>query len=293
MTLPNGWTRVSRNHTCPICEKPDWCLVHEDGTTVCARTQSDIPFGNNGAGWVHQPNGGGAGQRLPRALQPAKPAAGPPPDFTILNKRCRAAMTGTRWRKLSESLQVGVTALTELQVGWHSDLLANTFPMFDARRNVIGIRLRAIAGRKWAITGSRNGLFLPFTPPPVVKNERTGRVYVVEGPTDLAALLNLGLYGIGRPDNQSGNAMIAQFMAIHRPESIVILHDTDPPGTAAAELTRLGAHRLAGILRRQWRSVYIMQPIKAKDLREWIERRGIQARHIESIADSRSLAIGV
>ena len=291
MPLPNGWSRVNRSRVCPVCEKPDWCLVNDDGSVVCARVPSSTPFGLNGAGWVHKPDGPSRGGVVPRV--PAKKPEAPPPDFNILQKRCRAAMTGTRWRRLSESLQVGVQSLTELQVGWHEDMVAHTFPMFDPRKNIIGMRIRTTAGRKWAITGSRNGLFLPFTPPPVVKSGRTGRVYVVEGPTDLAALLNLGLYGIGRPDNQSGNAMIAQFMAIHKPESIVILHDTDPPGTPAAELTQLGAQKLAGILRRQWRSVYIMQPIKCKDLREWIERRGIKARHLESVANSRSLAIGV
>ena len=38
---------------CPICRKPDWCLISEDGNAcICARTQSDQPAGK--AGWLHK-----------------------------------------------------------------------------------------------------------------------------------------------------------------------------------------------------------------------------------------------
>lgn len=49
------WLRVNRHNPCPICEKPDWCLVFEDGkTAICARIESDKPAGNKGAGWIHK-----------------------------------------------------------------------------------------------------------------------------------------------------------------------------------------------------------------------------------------------
>jgi len=48
------WVRVTKHNRCPICGKPDWCLISEDGRfAICARIQSDKPAGDKGAGWVH------------------------------------------------------------------------------------------------------------------------------------------------------------------------------------------------------------------------------------------------
>ncbi len=48
------WIRVTRHNPCPICRKPDWCLISQDGkATICARVESDKPAGNKGAGWIH------------------------------------------------------------------------------------------------------------------------------------------------------------------------------------------------------------------------------------------------
>ena len=46
--------RVNRRNPCPVCGKPDWCLVAEDGSAaICPRTPDgavkDIP----GSGWLH------------------------------------------------------------------------------------------------------------------------------------------------------------------------------------------------------------------------------------------------
>jgi len=50
----NKWVRVTKHNLCPICGKPDWCLISEDGkSAICARTESDKPAGNKGAGWIH------------------------------------------------------------------------------------------------------------------------------------------------------------------------------------------------------------------------------------------------
>lgn len=50
------WLRVSKNSPCPICSKPDWCLVSRDGNAcICARIESDSKAGD--AGWLHKLNG--------------------------------------------------------------------------------------------------------------------------------------------------------------------------------------------------------------------------------------------
>lgn len=53
-TTPLRWARVDRRNPCPICGKPDWCLLSRDGgKAICARIESDRPAGNRGAGWTH------------------------------------------------------------------------------------------------------------------------------------------------------------------------------------------------------------------------------------------------
>ncbi len=48
------WIRVTKRNPCPVCGKPDWCLISRDGKAmICARIESDRPAGNKGAGWIH------------------------------------------------------------------------------------------------------------------------------------------------------------------------------------------------------------------------------------------------
>jgi hypothetical protein len=51
----SSWVRVNRHNLCPVCNKPDWCLVSPNGqTAICARVESNQPAGNKGAGWLHK-----------------------------------------------------------------------------------------------------------------------------------------------------------------------------------------------------------------------------------------------
>ncbi len=44
--------RVSYQNPCPICDKPDWCGVFDDGhAAICMRVESDHPTQNGG--WLH------------------------------------------------------------------------------------------------------------------------------------------------------------------------------------------------------------------------------------------------
>ncbi len=51
----NKWIRVTKHNLCPVCGKPDWCLISQDGeAAICARIESDKPAGKKGAGWIHK-----------------------------------------------------------------------------------------------------------------------------------------------------------------------------------------------------------------------------------------------
>ena len=44
--------RVSKQHPCPVCGRPDWCGIAEDGVVaVCMRVESNQTAKNGG--WVH------------------------------------------------------------------------------------------------------------------------------------------------------------------------------------------------------------------------------------------------
>ena len=47
------WHNVSKREPCPICHKPDWCTVSNDGMMcVCRRVESPHPA-KSGMGWIH------------------------------------------------------------------------------------------------------------------------------------------------------------------------------------------------------------------------------------------------
>ena len=61
------WARVNRRNPCPVCGKPDWCVLSQDGkAAICARIESDKPAGSKGAGWIHALDNA-------RPLPPSKP----------------------------------------------------------------------------------------------------------------------------------------------------------------------------------------------------------------------------
>ena len=47
------WCQGCRQNQCPVCLKPDWCLIAKDGNAcICARIQSNQRVGD--AGWLHK-----------------------------------------------------------------------------------------------------------------------------------------------------------------------------------------------------------------------------------------------
>jgi len=130
--------------------------------------------------------------------------------------------------------------------------------MFDAHRQMIGIRLRSSSGRKWAVRGSKAGLFWPDGVPAEMRSE----IVICEGPTDAAAILDLGFDAIGRPSCSGGADLIAALLA-EDSKDVIILADADGPGLS-------GAKRLAKDLLKVARSVRIIRPHRGKDARDWI-----------------------
>jgi len=107
--------------------------------------------------------------------------------------------------------------------------------MTEAAGNVLGIRLRLGGGRKLAIRGGKEGIFLPEG------IDWGGRLLVSEGPRTRAALLDLGFSAVGRPSCTGGARLLCELLRQRRPAEVTIVADGDQPG-------RRGAESLAAVL---------------------------------------------
>ena len=179
----SSWTRVTKSNPCGICNHGDWCSIGEFGW-CCMRIQNDRPVRNGG--WFHPFDTARPVLPLP------KPLHSPAINATALIRQWTATTEAKEVAGLAGGLGVSVSSLGELACCWAAPHRAWAFPMRDGYGEILGIRLRSESGQKWAVTGSRQGIFLPIS-----RLEST--VWICEGPTDTAAALTLGLSALGRP----------------------------------------------------------------------------------------------
>ena len=255
------WVRVTRHRPCPICGKPDWCGVSADGEVACCmRVKSDRPVRNGG--WLHR-IAGTPPPPVPREYVP-RPPRRPPPDWVALLRRLRRDTRAADVERLAAGLGVSPGSLLRLGVAWAAPHRAWAFPMCNGRHETVGVRLRADDGRKWAVAGSRNGLFFP------VGLQGTGSLLVCEGPTDTAAMLNLGYDAIGRPSCTGAVEMVIQAVRTLRRRDVVVVADADGPGID-------GADRMARALTEAGRRPRVIRPLRGKDARAWVQAGATRA----------------
>ncbi len=160
------------------------------------------------------------------------------------------------------SLGVSTSSLVAVGTAWAVPHSAWAFPMCDGYGNAVGIRLRNERG-KFAVRGSRQGIFLPDRAAPVSPQPW---LFVCEGPTDTAAAVELGLFAVGRPNCCCGGAEIKVFARRHGVSRVVIISDNDKPGLD-------GARKVGGELKLPF-AVYLPP---AKDVREFVRLGGTRA----------------
>ncbi len=252
------WLRVNRDKPCLVCGKSDYCGRSADGAAaICMRIASSRPTRNGG--WLHRLTD--APPARPRTFT-VKGQSAKANEMPLLAEKYRQAMTSDRCEALSATLGVSAESLERLCVGF--DGKAYTFPMRDAGGMIIGIRRRFPNGRKICVKGSRNGLFLPCGLGGI------GILFIVEGNTDTAAGLGMGLDTIGRPSCCGGADLIKRFIRKNSYSRIVIVPDNDekPDGTNPG---KSGGLRLAVILRLYCRDVrMVLPPAECNDLRGWL-----------------------
>lgn len=208
--------------------------------------------------------GGGA---TPVAYKPVEPVKQVP---TINSSKLIKGWADKTQQSMLDGLasRLGVTsmALACLGAAWAPEYRAWAFPMRDGYGEMVGIRLRAESGFKWAVTGSHEGIFLPSC-----QAQSTG--FILEGPTDTSAALSIGLFAIGRPT--CNGAVPATVTALKRlgVGRAVIVADNDraqrPNGTWWSPGVE-GAEALANTLKIP--TCIFVPP--AKDFREFIRDGG-------------------
>ncbi len=257
MTLLRDFRRVSRSAPCPICGKPDWCLAGVDGSSaICARVESPTRAGE--AGWLHRLVEGDrrAGRLRVRTIRTSKSSSGlDGATLRVLAAKYAANLPERGLHRLATDLGLCRDSLLRLRIGWTGR--AWSFPMTDAQGQVRGIRLRHTDGRKGAIKGGREGLFIPDD------LRFDSALLLAEGPTDCAALLDFGFESIGRPNCRGGRLFVIDFIKRNRISDVVVVADGDEPG-------QRGAAMLASSLACRFHRVRVIAPpASVKDIRAW------------------------
>ena len=181
--------------------------------------------------------------------------------------------------KVIPNWNVSAKVLHRLGIG--ADNEGNTFPMYNEFNKIIGIQRRFFNGRKCCVEGSRLGLFLAGLPkvPKQLRSATVGdagglktdsTIFITEGVSDLAVLLDLGFYGIGRPSCNTGEELIVKWLSVNKVAKdtpIVIIADNDPPGIA-------GANKLRSRLYSDNRRTNVTVVPRGKDLRAYRDAVG-------------------
>jgi len=256
----SDWRRVSLALPCPVCGKPDWCLVAgppgKPTAAICPRTKSQRRAGD--AGWLHvlRKDGDKRTGRSRRVVIRGRP------DNGNIEAEAQRAVKWVQQQpsvlgQLAGQLGLSTESLRRLQVGYCCQHRAWTFPMRSADGQIIGIRLRLADGRKLSLRGGHEGLFLPEG------IEHGGQLLIAEGPTDCAALLDLGFQAVGRPSCTGGSKLLVDLLKRLQPKQVVIVADQDEPG-------QQGAHKLACELVVYCRALKLIRPpADIKDARQW------------------------
>ena len=258
------WIRVSKRLPCPVCGRPDWCLVADDGSAaICPRTESPKQCGE--AGYLHNLTSDSA--RPPRYSPCRLPLEQAPrarvEEIAALASRFQAtAQKCGAIPRLSGELGLTAEALIRFGVGWS---LRNSFwslPMYDHRGWILGINRRFTGGEKKIMPGHRAGLYLPGDLPDDCSHI-AGPLIVTEGATDAMAALDLGFWAVGRFSCTHGAKLVVKLVSRIKPARLVLVGDNDGPG-------RRGVECLACALLPYVRELRVIYPLPPhKDLRAW------------------------
>lgn len=168
--------------------------------------------------------------------------------------------------ELADRLGVTVESLERIGAAWDQKLNAFTFPERDASGKQIGTLRRMEDGSKITVKGSKRGLSYASD-----WRDLPGPIFILEGPTDVAAALSMNLCAIGRPSATGGKELLIALLAdapVDRDIIFVGEMDAKPDGSwPGKESAEDMAKDLAAVLSRPMGFVL---PPKGKDLRDFL-----------------------
>lgn len=249
------WHDVTKHHPCPICGKPDWCGYSGD-VFRCMRVHDDI----SGFRIVKQDVEGGTTFTTCDVTKNNGKQTGT--DWNAMQMQFSAALSDVKLQSLADELNVTAESLKKIGVGWYEAENCYTFPERDHAMNIIGIVRRYEDGSKKSFKGSKRGLTIPLG-----LDDMDGEIPIVEGPTDVAAFLTMGIPAIGRPSNSS-----ASYLAkILNGKSFVIVGENDQKSDGKWP-GRDGAITVANKLSQEsGKSVkWVLPPVGVKDIRSFL-----------------------
>ncbi len=270
-----SWIRVTKKNPCPVCEKPDWCVVSDNGQlAICMRVPSDRETKNGG--YLHRLTFSVQPLPQPRRFTP------PPPsqlDFEAMMEAWKRETAQDALGTLADGLGVSRAALEAIGAARASQRGAWAFPMRDGDGKIVGVRLRGDNGDKWAVKGSKEGLFYPESVP----NDHVA--VVCEGPTDTAAVLSIGLWAVGRPSCMGAVDHVKRLCRRLIVSHLVVMADNDAPkhrpGGGWWQPGFDGARKLVAAVGLPYK---LLAP-PAKDVRAWV-RNGATKKDFEFLAQS-------
>ena len=257
------WIRCRRSSPCPICGKPDGCSVSSDGTEVCcARVESDkligVPFHG---GYIHELT-----DRYITKPYIARKKERPVPQAELAELAVKYHENARGVLRLALELGVTRRSLERLQIGWNGECY--TFPMRNEHDIVTGIAIRSMDGGKWMVTGSHPGLYWPGG----IEADSRDTLFLPEGPTDCATLLDVELAAMGRPSNFGGGEILCAILKRRRRQVVIVAdHDEEKmrPDGSTWKPGMVGAKKLAGEIKALTFGVKIIKPSNYKDVRAW------------------------
>lgn len=215
----DGWIRATKAKPCPVCGRPTdshqskWCMFSSDGgVAICPFTESNRT--TKGGQYLHIVDASKSGRSVRHSSEQPIPKS---INWNAIQKVYVAGLNG-QLSIQAKALGVSEESLQSIGVGY--DGAALTFPMRKANGGIVGIRRRFPSGEKKSVQGGREGIFIPA--------KLAESVIVVEGPTDLAALLTIGICAIGRPNCLGGIHEIVELAKRIRITAILV--DNDGPG---------------------------------------------------------------